>query len=136
MDSSGNGGRLTPGGDPLAKHGDRLEVGGAIGAGLAEDLVGGIDFLARFGEAAIPLGLLTLGVGFSGFRVERWSIGIVGALLCPLSSLIVLWPLLGVFDQTSPLAAAFAAPIALWELALGLWLTFRGFRADAVERLV
>ena len=44
--------------------------------------------------------------------------------------------LLGVFDQTSPLAAAFAAPIALWELALGVWLTFRGFRADAVERLV
>ena len=26
------------------------------------------------------------------------AIGIVGALLCPLSSLIVLWPLLGVFD--------------------------------------
>ena len=54
--------------------------------------------LKMIGEAAIPLGLLTLGVGFSGFRVERWSIGIVGALLCPLSSLIVLWPLLGVFD--------------------------------------
>lgn len=53
--------------------------------------------LKMIGDAAIPLGLLTLGVGFSGFRVKRWSIGIVGALLCPLSSLIVIWPLLDLF---------------------------------------
>ena len=45
------------------------------------------------GDAAIPLGLFALGVGFSAFRVERWSIGIVGAVLCPLSSLLVIWPL-------------------------------------------
>ena len=52
--------------------------------------------LKMLGDAAIPLGLFTLGVGFASFRVERWSIGIVGALLCPLSSLLVIWPLLGV----------------------------------------
>ena len=60
--------------------------------------------LKMIGDAAIPLGLLTLGVGFSGFRVERWSIGIVGALLCPLSSLIVIWPLL-VEHGTEPASA-------------------------------
>ena len=54
--------------------------------------------LKMLGDAAIPLGLFTLGVGFASFRVERWSIGIVGALLCPLSSLLVIWPLLGVLD--------------------------------------
>ena len=45
------------------------------------------------GETAIPLGLFTLGVGFASFHVQRWSIGLVGALLCPLSGLLFAWPL-------------------------------------------
>lgn len=51
------------------------------------------------GDAAIPLGLFTLGVGFASFRVERWSIGIVGAVLCPLSGLVVAWPLIHLLPQ-------------------------------------
>ena len=57
--------------------------------------------LKMLGDAAIPLGLFTLGVGFASFRVERWSVGIVGALLCPLSSLVVIWPLVGLLDFSS-----------------------------------
>ena len=45
------------------------------------------------GDAAIPLGLFTVGVGFATFKVERWSIGIVGAILRPLSGLVIAWPL-------------------------------------------
>jgi predicted permease len=45
------------------------------------------------GAAAIPLGLFSLGVGFAGFKVERWGPGIVGALLCPAARLAVAWPL-------------------------------------------
>lgn len=52
------------------------------------------------GETAIPLGLFALGVGFAGFRVQRWSIGIVGALLCPISGLLVTWPLLRLLPLT------------------------------------
>jgi len=58
---------------------------------------------AMLGEAAIPLGLFTLGVGFAGFRVERWSIGIVGAVLCPVSGLLIAWPLVHILPLTAPM---------------------------------
>lgn len=67
------------------------------------------DWLATgtrmLGETAIPLGLFTLGVGFSAFRVERWSIGIVGAFLCPISGLLVAWPLAKLLPLTPPMQA-------------------------------
>jgi len=63
-------------------------VGGVISSLLGITLP---DWLASstrmLGDAAIPLGLFTVGVGFAAFRVERWSVGIVGAILCPLVTL-------------------------------------------------
>lgn len=60
------------------------------------------DWLATstnmLGETAIPLGLFALGVGFSSFRVERWSIGVIGALLCPISGMIIALPLLSLLS--------------------------------------
>lgn len=65
------------------------------------------DWLATsgkmLGETAIPLGLFTLGVGFAGFHVERWSVGIVGAFLCPISGLLIAWPLVKWLPLTAPL---------------------------------
>jgi hypothetical protein len=65
------------------------------------------DWLATstkmLGDAAIPLGLFALGVGFSGFRVERWSIGINGALLCPISGLLIAWPLVKLLPLSAPM---------------------------------
>ena len=52
------------------------------------------------GDAAIPLGLFALGVGFSNFRIHNWSMGIVGALLCPISSLLITWPLIKILSLT------------------------------------
>lgn len=52
------------------------------------------------GDTAIPLGLFALGVGFSSFRINNWNMGIIGAILCPLSSLLVTWP----FVQLVPMA--------------------------------
>ena len=44
----------------------------------------------------------------------------------------------GGFDELTVAAGLFALPIALWELGLGLWLTFKGFREvpalEVVER--
>ena len=59
--------------------------------------------LRMLGDAAIPLGLFALGVGFSSFRVNNWSIGIVGALLCPVSGLLIVWPLLEILPLTPPM---------------------------------
>ena len=59
--------------------------------------------LRMIGDAAIPLGLFALGVGFSTFRVSNWSIGIVGAVLCPISSLLIAWPLTKLLPLTPPM---------------------------------
>jgi len=37
----------------------------------------------------------------------------------------------GVTERGSVWEAIAVAPIFLWELSLGLWMTFKGFRADA-----
>lgn len=50
--------------------------------------------IRMLGEIAIPLGLFSLGVSFASFKIERWSMGIVGAVVCPLSGLLIVWPLL------------------------------------------
>ena len=42
---------------------------------------------------------------------------------------------LGVAEGGTPWHAIGVAPIFIWELALGLWMTFKGFNRDAVAKL-
>jgi len=63
-------------------------------------------------------------------------IPVVGMVGIPLLAVSAFATMFGLFGQTSPVAAALAAPIALWELGLGVWLVVRGFRPEAVARLV
>lgn len=60
------------------------------------------------------------------------TVGLVGA---PLLLGSVLATLFGAFDQVSPVASVLALPIAAWELALGCWMTFKGFDRRAVAAL-
>jgi hypothetical protein len=53
------------------------------------------------------------------------AIGLLGAPLLAASAIATLF---GVLDQVSALAGLAALPVAAWELALGLWLTVKGFR--------
>jgi len=69
-------------------------------------------------------------------RLVPRVIPLVGMLGIPLLTASAVATMFGLFAQTSPVAAALAAPIALWELSLGVWLVARGFRPDAVARLV
>lgn len=59
--------------------------------------------------------------------VPRWipTVGIVGAPLLVLSSTSTLF---GGWEQTSSTALLFALPIGIWELAVGVYLTVKGFR--------
>ena len=52
-------------------------------------------------------------------------LGLIGAPLLVTKSMIVAFGGLG---DMSPSAMIMALPIAAWELGLGLWLTFKGFR--------
>lgn len=59
-------------------------------------------------------------------------IGLVGGPLLLLSSYGVV---LGLWEQTGPVGAIAALPIALWEFSLGVWLIARGVRiTPAVSR--
>ena len=60
------------------------------------------------------------------------TIGLIGVPLVLTSSTGTLF---GLWDQVSGIGFALGLPIAAWELSLGLWLTFKGFRASAVTTL-
>jgi predicted permease len=49
--------------------------------------------LRLMGEATIPLMLIALGVRMVGVRFGHWRIGVVGAVVCPLSGLAIAWML-------------------------------------------
>jgi hypothetical protein len=38
----------------------------------------------------------------------------------------------GVYDQVSSVSAIATLPVAAWELSLGLWLTFKGFKPSPI----
>ena len=53
------------------------------------------------------------------------TIGLIGAPMLMISALCTYF---GIFGQTSPVAAILGLPIAVWELSVGIYLTFRGIR--------
>jgi hypothetical protein len=60
------------------------------------------------------------------------TLGLVGAPLLAASATAIMF---GLWEQVSVPAAIAAAPIALWELSLGIWLITKGFNAQALARL-
>jgi hypothetical protein len=60
------------------------------------------------------------------------TIGLIGVPLILASSTGTLF---GLWNQVSGPGFALGLPIAAWEFSLGLWLTFKGFRAPAVAAL-
>ncbi len=60
------------------------------------------------------------------------TIGLIGAPLLFASFTATLF---GAFDQVSAASFLLTLPIAAWELSVGIWMTFKGFRAEAVAAL-
>lgn len=61
------------------------------------------------------------------------SIGLIGA---PLLFTAFIANLFGAFDQVSAASFFLTLPVAAWELSVGIWMTFKGFRRDAVATLL
>jgi hypothetical protein len=57
--------------------------------------------MKMLGDACIPLMLFSLGVRMCDISLRSWSIGVVGAIVCPVSGLLVA----AVLDQLLPLSA-------------------------------
>ena len=57
--------------------------------------------LDMLGKISIPLMLFALGVRMTDVNFKHWKIGISGALLCPISGLLIAIPLLFFFDLSA-----------------------------------
>jgi len=60
------------------------------------------------------------------------TVGLIGA---PLLFAAFVGVVFGGFDQVSTTAFFLTLPVAAWELSVGLWMTFKGFRPEAVAAL-
>jgi len=85
-------------------------LGPGLMAGINALLLGSLMYTSRLVPRAIPL------------------LGLVGA---PLHLTAVAASIFGANEQTSTWSALAVAPIFVWELSLGLWMTLKGLRDDA-----
>lgn len=112
---------------------------GAEGATLVtvgQALVAVRDGAHLLGPGVIP-GLNALLLGYLMYRsrlVPRVipAMGLIGA---PLFLVSASASILGFDEQVLVLSGIAVIPIALWELSLGLWLMFKGFRPSAMAAL-
>ncbi len=91
-------------------------------------------FLLGPGVMAGINGLFLASMMFRSRLVPRIipTLGLIGAPLILASSTGTMF---GLWDQVSRPAAVLALPVAAWEFSLGVWLTVKGFRAEALARL-
>jgi uncharacterized membrane protein (Fun14 family) len=64
-------------------------------------------------------------------RLVPRAIPVIGLIGAPLFTSWIVGYVLGVTEPGSAWHAIGVAPIFVWELSLGLWMTFKGFRKDA-----
>jgi len=95
----------------------RLPVIVASIAGLAVNF-GGVpmphwllETLNMLGGVCIPLMLFTLGVRMLAVDFGDWKLGLLGAIACPASGLILAWPMIAILDLPGLQVAA------LWVFA-------------------
>jgi hypothetical protein len=91
-------------------------------------------FLLGPGLAPVVNAICFATVLYQARLVPRWipTIGVIGAPLLAISSITSLF---GGWEQTSSTALVFALPIAAWELAVGIYMTVKGFRTPPAEEI-
>jgi len=116
-----------------------LRQGGATGADAASLVTAGRtlvtirDVTLLLGPGVIPgLNALLLGYVMYRSRLVPRVIPAMGLIGAPLFLVSAIASILGVNEQVSVLSGIAVIPIFLWELSLGLWLTFKGFRPSPV----
>jgi Domain of unknown function (DUF4386) len=116
----------------------RQDVGAVAGADAdalvitGRSLVATHDWSFLIGQGLLPgINALLLGSLFYRSRLVPRVIPMMGLIGGPLLISSAIGQVLGVNEQYSAWSFIAVAPIFLWELSLGLWLVFKGFRQDA-----
>lgn len=93
------------------------------------------DQTALFGPGFVPaLNALCFGYVLYRSRLVPRVIPLLGLIGAPLLMASAIGTMFGLHDQ-SVFAAIALAPIFIWELSIGLWMTFKGFNRSALARL-
>ena len=116
----------------------REDVAGTAGADTASLLTTGHaltaihDWTFLIGPGLFPaINALCLGIVMYRSRLVPRIIPMIGLIGAPLLLASGVATLFGVFDQVSVQAGLLALPIAAWELSVGVWMTFKGFKPSA-----
>ena len=89
-----------------------------------------------FGPGLMPVfNALLLGTLLYRSRLVPRIIPTVGLIGAPLLFAAFVAALFGGTDQVSAVSLFLTLPVAAWELSVGLWMTFKGFRPEAVAAL-
>src|SRR3954452_13994599 len=102
---------VTTGASLVSVYNGTLLIGQTLMPCLSAVLVGTLMYRSGLVPRAIPL------------------LGLIGAPLLLASTIAVFF---GVIEQISALPLIATVPIALWELSLGLWMTFKGFKPSPI----
>lgn len=93
------------------------------------------DQTALFGPGFVPaLNALCFGYVLYRSRLVPRVIPALGLIGAPLLMASAIATMFGLHDQ-SVFAAIALAPIFIWELSIGLWMTFKGFNPSALAAL-
>jgi hypothetical protein len=88
---------------------------------------------ALLGQTLMPcMSAVLLGTLMYRSRLVPRAIPVLGLIGAPLLITATIAWFFGVIEQISPWTVIGTVPVALWELSLGLWLTFKGFKPSPI----
>ena len=100
---------------------------------VGQSLVATHDWSFLIGQTLLPgINALLLGSLFYRSRLVPRFIPLLGLIGGPLLISSAIGQVIGINEQYSAWSAIAVLPIFLWELLLGLWLVFKGFRTVPV----
>jgi hypothetical protein len=99
---------------------------------MGQALVGVHNWAFLLGQSLMPaLNALLLGTVMYRSRLVPRILPVLGLIGAPLLLATTIATLFGLLEQYSVVPGVATIPIFVWELGLGLWLTFKGFNRSA-----
>ena len=89
------------------------------------------DWAMAIGANMAPFNALMLGTALYRSRLVPRAIPALGLVGAPILIAFVIGMILGVAHPGTPFQVVAVMPFFFWELALGLWLTFKGFNENS-----
>ncbi len=121
----------------------RQDLGGAAGANAASLVTTGASHAAVYkwtfllSQSLMPaINALLLGSLMYRSRLVPRIIPVMGLIGAPLLIIAVFATLFGQHTSLTGLAVLPVIPVAAWELSLGVWLAFKGFRPSPITAAI